>query len=188
MKIVGISGLARSGKDSLYLMSKELLPKLGYNRKTRRLAFADELKNECDDFLSKNTGISAFTEINSEKEIIRPFLVTYGTHIRRKLNKRCWIDKVESKLGNQNEGMIFITDVRYQNEIDWVHSLGGHTVHVQRTGIVPPNKEEEINDPILKKSSKHELHWDNFSEENIEIVTSQVKRILNKIINNEESK
>ena len=188
MKVIGISGLARSGKDSFYLMSKELLPRLGHSQKIRRLAFADELKNECDEFLSKNTGISAFTEINSEKEIIRPFLVTYGTHIRRKLNKRCWIDKVESKLGSKNEDIVFITDVRYKNEIDWVHSLGGHTVHIQRAGIVPPNEEEKLNDPILKKNSKHELHWDDFSEGNIEIATSQIKRILNKIINNEESK
>lgn len=188
MKVIGISGLARSGKDSFFLMSKDILSSIGYNQKIKRFAFADELKSECDEFLVKNTGISAFTEVNSEKEIIRPFLVTYGTHIRRKLDKRCWINKVEKKLSEKTRGVAFITDVRYENEIEWVHSLGGHTVHIQRTGTIAPNEEEKINDPILKKKSKHKLHWDNFSEENIEIATSQVKRILNKIINNEEPK
>ena len=85
MRLVGISGLARSGKDSIYLKCEPILKNMGYS--VKRVAFADCLKSECDELLSKYTGISAFTENTEEKEIIRPLLVTYGTHIRRKLNK-----------------------------------------------------------------------------------------------------
>tara|TARA_Y100000361_G_scaffold58896_1_gene51512 strand:+ start:1950 stop:2513 length:564 start_codon:yes stop_codon:yes gene_type:complete len=187
MKIIGISGLARSGKDSFFEISKEILREQNIKKKTRRLAFADELKSECDEFLSGNTGISAFTEENSEKEIIRPFLVTYGTHIRRRLNKRCWIDKVEQKLGEESEDLIFITDVRYENEIEWVHSLGGSTVHVERDGNPAPNEEEIKNDPILKSKSAHNIHWKTFSEQNMPLNKTMVCTILNKIINNEKS-
>tara|TARA_B100001094_G_scaffold82401_1_gene78663 strand:+ start:3958 stop:4524 length:567 start_codon:yes stop_codon:yes gene_type:complete len=187
MKIIGISGLARSGKDSFFEISKEILEERNINKGTRRLAFADELKSECDEFLSGNTGISAFTEKNSEKEIIRPFLVTYGTHIRRRLNKRCWIDKVEKKLSKDNKDLIFITDVRYENEIEWVHSLSGSTVHVEREGNIAPNEEEIKNDPILKNKSLHNIHWKTFSKESMPLNKVMVGTILNKIINNEKS-
>ena len=141
MKIIGISGLARSGKDSFYELSKSYLD--NNNVKHERLAFADELKNECDPFLMKNVGISAFTEDDREKEIIRPLLVTYGTHIRRKLNPRCWIDKIEPKIKQaKNKHVFFVTDVRFKNEIDWIHEMGGLSVHVTRNGIVAPNEEE----------------------------------------------
>ena len=178
MKIIGISGLARSGKDSFYSLAKE---QMGEGRNVRRLAFADELKEECNEFLTKNIGISPFTEASEEKKIIRPFLVTYGTHLRRKLNKRCWIDKVEKKLENILADYVFITDVRYKNEIDWIHELKGESVHVERKGNKPPNKEEEENDPFLKKASTHKVLWESFSEENMDIMSSHVKRILEKI-------
>ena len=63
MKVVGISGLARSGKDSFYFFAKDKLKEKGIN--SCRMAFADELKNECDDFLKDNLGISSFTEVSS---------------------------------------------------------------------------------------------------------------------------
>ena len=116
MTIIGISGLARSGKDTLF---KFLSEKLKINNiSSKRLAFADELKEECDDFLKKNIDISAFTEKNEEKEIIRPFLVCYGTKVRRRLNKNCWIDRLSSKLEATNQDYVFITDVRYEHEIE----------------------------------------------------------------------
>ena len=96
MKLIGISGLARSGKDTLFELLSSKLNKEKVSSK--RLAFADELKEECDDFLRSNIGISAFTEDNSEKEIIRPFLVCYGSKIRRRLNKNCWIERLSNKL------------------------------------------------------------------------------------------
>ena len=116
MNIIGISGLARSGKDTLYSLLSEKLKDKGLS--STRIAFADELKEECNDFLLKNVGISAFTEKNSEKEIIRPFLVCYGSKVRRRLNENCWIEKVSRRLELINKtNYVFITDVRYENEI-----------------------------------------------------------------------
>ena len=46
--------------------------------KSQRLAFADELKKDVDQFLVEKLGISAFTEVTEEKEIIRPMLTTWG--------------------------------------------------------------------------------------------------------------
>ena len=80
--------------------------------------------------------------------------MTYGTKIRRRLNENCWIDKfqkIEKEL--VMAGLRFITDVRFENEIDWIQSLDGKTIHIERNGTLPPNEEEAKNDPILRNKS-----------------------------------
>jgi hypothetical protein len=182
MKILGISGLARSGKDSFYELCKPFLDKEGV--KHRRMAFADELKEEADLILSKYVGISAFTENAEEKKVIRPLLVTYGTHIRRKINPNCWIEKVQSNLKDLegNNEFVFITDVRFQNEIEWVHSAGGSSIHVSRSGTIPPNEDERQNDPILNKESNFRIKWNNFDTEDMIKVNNEVGKILKFIL------
>lgn len=182
MKLIGISGLARSGKDSFYEKCIPFLEEKGF--KYKRFAFADALKEECDPFLKDNVGISAFTENNKEKEIIRPLLVVYGTHIRRKMNKNCWIEKIEPKVKDSisEKTFSFITDVRFDNEIEWVHSLGGDTIHITRKGISPPNQDEKENDPILRNKSKFLVEWGDFQEEKLEYINKTVSSIMNSII------
>lgn len=160
--ILGIAGVARSGKDTFYSF---IPPSI----KAKRLAFADALKEECDAFLKENVKISSFTTNVDEKEIIRPFLVTYGTHLRRKLNPFCWISKIEKKATMLiEEGVIpVVTDVRYKNEADWIHKMGGKLIHITRTKgderstyIIPPsNIEEEENNPILMENADELLTW-----------------------------
>ena len=164
MKIIGLCGAARSGKDSFYTFSKDIFKSNGIL--TERIAFADELKQECLKFLKDNTGLSPFTKDPKEKEIIRPFLVTYGTHIRRKLNPNCWIDRINKKAKNLiSEGIVpIVTDVRYPNEADWIHSLGGKVIHISRFGIEPINTEERENDPILKNKADETLSWQTFGD------------------------
>jgi hypothetical protein len=182
MKLIGISGLARSGKDTLYNFSKPYLESL--NKKHKRYAFADALKQEADELLSKYVGISAFTEHPSEKEIIRPFLVTYGTHVRRKLNPSCWVEKINDQVKQDidQQKYVFITDVRFKNEIDWVHEMGGESIHITRERNIAPNQEELENDPILKSISKHHIEWGNFDEENMDDVLNNVNKLLSSII------
>ena len=182
MKILGISGLARSGKDSFYELCKPLLNREGI--KHRRMAFADELKEEADTILSKYAGISAFTENSEEKKMIRPLLVTYGTHIRRKINPNCWIEKIQEKLKTQkvDNELVFVTDVRFQNEIQWIHEAGGSSVHVSRSGITPPNEDERQNDPILNKQSDFRIKWNNFDTEDMIKVNKEVEEILKLIL------
>jgi len=182
MKIIGISGLARCGKDSFFGVSSKILKES--SQKSCRFAFADELKLECNNFLKTNTGISAFTEDPKEKELIRPFLVCYGTHIRRKINKNCWISKVENKLNDQKykDYIVFITDVRYDNEIEWIHSKKGHSIHIERVGNKAPNEEELANDPILKSKSMINLRWQNFDNLESGDITSTVEKTLKEIL------
>jgi len=182
MKLIGICGLARCGKDSFYNLSKPFFDAI--DKKHKRYAFADSLKQESNELLTKYVGISAFTEKQAEKEIIRPFLVTYGTHIRRKLNPNCWVDKIRedvSKDLNRNI-YVFVTDVRFENEMDWVHEMGGETVHITRSGNIAPNEEELKNDPILKNKSRHNIYWNDFEKEDAGEILKKVNSVLESII------
>lgn len=145
--LIGISGFARCGKDTAY----ESILSLTEDKDLNRLAFADELKGECEEFLNNNIGISPFTENDAEKKIIRPFLVTYGTHLRRLLDKECWIKKVNKKIRPGKKYVI--TDMRYLNEVEWVKSKGGKAIYIKREGISAANQEEALNDKDLTDSA-----------------------------------
>ena len=178
MKIIGICGVARSGKDTLYLCLKDIAPR----KEWRRLAFADELKSECEEFLLKNTGISPFTDSDEEKLLIRPFLVAYGTHLRRALDPNCWVSAVKKQVeGSANGEISVITDVRYKNETDWIKETGGVLVHVSRDGVLPANSEEQINDPILSGLADIRISWPTYGSNYFEKCKNITKKIIEKL-------
>jgi hypothetical protein len=180
-KLIGISGFARSGKDTLYNSCAKILQEKG--KKTIRFAFADALKNECDNFLKKHVGISAFTEDNKEKEIIRPFLVTYGTDIRRKLDQNCWIKTIQGEVEDylSKDYYVFITDVRFKNEAEWVNINGGSLVNLSREGFGPANHEERRQLHLMKTLFKYNLHWDTFGPDNISECDNYARSMLEHI-------
>lgn len=91
--LLGLCGLARSGKDSFYNLINKSSTK-DFNR----YAFADELKKECFHFVMRNTELSVFSEDPQVKKLIRPLLVAYGTNLRRAINPNCWIDRLEPQI------------------------------------------------------------------------------------------
>jgi hypothetical protein len=162
--IIGLTGLARSGKDSFFNFAKNYLIKNDF--KIKKYAFADALKKECEEFIYNNTGISVFTEDSYEKNLIRPTLVAYGTHLRRMIDPDCWIKKISKSVeeDEKNDHIIFITDVRYPNELEWIKSIGGSIIHISKEGNLCPNAEENNNDPILKKLSSFIFSWEPFDK------------------------
>ena len=60
MKLIGISGVARSGKDLFTTVAQEVLKQHGL--KTERFALAYELKSDLKDLIHAKTGIDVFTE------------------------------------------------------------------------------------------------------------------------------
>ena len=164
-KIIGITGFARSGKDTFYKYSSEILDKADCNR----YAFADALKKECDSFLKENVGVSSFTEDLQDKEFIRPFLVTYGTHLRRKRDENCWVKKVERSIKEEvvdsKNNFVFITDVRFENEAQWIKSLGGYIFQITRDGFGPANEEEHVQSALIKPLVDFHVMWPTFGQE-----------------------
>jgi hypothetical protein len=180
--IIGICGNARSGKDTFCEYAKRFLSKKKVG--AARAAFADELKADLDQLCREKIGISAFTSDSKEKNIIRPLLVTYGTDIIRSMDENWWVEKLERKLGVHQtmEILPIVTDVRYPNEMEWIQKKhNGVLVHVTRKGVGPANKEEKINNAILKKGADYRIMWPTFGEENLDLADKYVRRVMNKV-------
>lgn len=143
MILIGIAGAARAGKDTLCRTIEFVLPN------TVQMAFAHAVKLEADPICKERHGISAFTEDPEQKKIIRPILIDVG-HGRRQENPNIWIEKladqIDSRIGTHN---IIVTDVRYGNEADMIHSKGGIIIFVQRNAQADiPTERESL--PTIK--------------------------------------
>ena len=163
--IFGIGGVARCGKDTL---GKHLINKLNKSGfPALNISFATELKKDLDPFLKEKLNISAFTDNNSEKELIRPMLVCWGTGTCRKIDPDYWIKKIEKQVKSSinNKIIVVITDVRYENEVKWIKDNAGFMIHLSRMGQKPSNFQERSNDPIVKRNSDHIIRWKTFTDE-----------------------
>jgi hypothetical protein len=159
--LIGIAGFARSGKDSLAKILSNLLDHC------KITSFAYYLKKDIDPFLQSRLNISAFTEDPTEKEIIRPLLVCWGTKIiRDKIDKEYWIRKMHNvRVIHRSQGIkTIVPDVRFENEVKWIHSLGGTTIYIEREDVGPINDDEKKHTKKLKKMCKFSFYWDNLKD------------------------
>lgn len=179
MKLIGVSGLARSGKDLFTTVAQEVLKEHGL--KTERYALAYELKNDLKDLIHKKTGIDVFTENTNEKTIIRPLLVAYGDVMRKISVGKYWTQKMEQRIGKSKADVVFITDIRYdyydEDECTWLqYKQCGKLVHITRFKYdtsskrkkkvydSPPNEHEAINNPKVKDRADYSFEWEDYSD------------------------
>lgn len=143
MKLIGISGKKRSGKDTLGHQIACQLPNVIVT------SFAKALKAEIQEVVKLPPEF-----IERSKEEFRPLLQWWGTEFRRKLYPGIdsyWIDKVEQELSDAKErGYQFavITDVRFPNEAQYVKMVGGILINVVRDmpGHDAHSSENALND------------------------------------------
>lgn len=169
--IIGISGVAGSGKDTFVDLLRNNLPNV------KRFALADSLKAEINPTLIQLYGTDIFNCPRADKNIVRPVLVAHGRVMREKTNGRYWIEKLNNKINeyqfNNPDHIICITDIRYdeyaKDEVSWVkEELGGLLVHVsrfeprdggKRLFLEPPNADEAKNDPKLISKADYRVIW-----------------------------
>jgi len=123
--VLGLTGAARSGKDTVFSLFKELLPK----KTVVRVAFGDEIKKEYAESLGMDVD---FLERN--KSAHRIGLQRWGTEFRRDQDEDYWISKVEPQVDflRKSADLIVITDVRFLNEENYIkENLGGSMIKVQ---------------------------------------------------------
>ena len=164
-QLIGLCGVARSGKDTFYTLAKQYIEnKLNLNCK--KISFAEALREEVNDILIQNFNISAWTTDNNEKELIRDILVAWSK-TRRNQNVNYWIEKVIKNIDKENVNII--TDVRYKNEIDFIHKNNGVCIYLQRQfdyclhGTVnvlqPCNDEERLHTVPLQDICDYSITW-----------------------------
>jgi hypothetical protein len=170
-RVIGLSGVARAGKDTFAaILEKKLVEK---GNTIKKIALADPLKKHCDPFLTERLGISAFTQVPEEKILIRPFLVWYGDAQRKRTHGRYWIEQANVTIEANDADYFIVTDVRYdayeKDEIYWLQQeRKGVVCHVSRftpepTGRVfvePANEHERINNPKVKAKADFVVEWE----------------------------
>jgi len=142
--IIGLLGFIGSGKGT----AGEILAEKGFIQ----LSFADSLKDATSaifgwsrDLLEGDTEISRefretidlFWSGKFGKDITpRYILQIMGTEVmRNNLLNSIWVDSLERKL-LQHENVV-VTDVRFINEIKFLHDLGGILLQIDRTTTRP---------------------------------------------------
>lgn len=185
VKILGVSGYARSGKDTFAKYARELL--LEKDIALVRFAFADKLKANINQFLVQKLGISANTRNDFEKKIIRPLLVGYGESARL-LDKDYWINELRESMtaviGEKLDGkqiVPVITDVRYLNELSFIKELGGKVITVRQPDLSAANNEELVNQKQVDEQSDFILTWPKFGDDNLDDAKNYVKNALNSL-------
>jgi len=173
MKLIGLCGKKQSGKDTAFSQAADILRR-EYGKKVGRVAFADPLKQE----VSVITGFRV-EFIEEHKQDFRTLLQVWGTDFRRHFNgSDYWLNKMDKIVANSTShyDMLFITDVRFKNEADFVRDRGGQLVRVERRDprLYPGNVDAHVTEKDLDDYSEFDyvLNNDKTKEElNTSLVT-----------------
>lgn len=179
-KIIGISGLAGDGKDSLCNMLRDLFGSDGFA--FERMAFAEEIKEECREALMSMYNINPLTCSREDKSTIRDFLVFYAKVKREESSGTHWVKKLDKKIKalpkSKLDRIICIPDVRHaqyeKDEAQWIKKKKGILIHVKKYRIeegvafnkfysIPVNSEEAHHTPKLEELADFIIEWQDTS-------------------------
>ena len=144
--IIGLSGYAQSGKDTV---AKILVEEYGFTR----IAFADKIKEFLLSFDKQVNDAVTLYGWEGAKQLhhVRRSLQDIGIGARKVFGEDFWVEQAirgvirhPSALTND----FVFTDVRFTNEAQEIKEWGGHIWRVERPGINPANdhvSESELN-------------------------------------------
>ena len=146
--IIGLSGYAQSGKDTV---AKTLVEQYGFTRE----AFADKIRQlaqEVNPLVGDSIHLNELLDeygwdVAKQNPYVRQFLQQLGVGARKLFGEEFWIKEALKPL--ESKGNFVFTDVRFVNEADTIRSNNGYIWRVKRPGI------EAVNSHI----SEHELDW-----------------------------
>jgi hypothetical protein len=137
--IIGLSGYAQSGKDTV---AKFLIEHYGFER----VAFADPIRDILIDLnpilengLHLNSVVNEYGwEMTKKKEEVRRLLQSLGLSARTVLDQDIWVIAALRKMEEVNNRYV-VTDVRFENEAVMIKQLGGQVWRIQREFVGPVN-------------------------------------------------
>jgi hypothetical protein len=163
--IIGLTGYAQSGKDTLAGML------IGLHRYENR-AFADPIRKLLyetnplvkDEYRVKGV-VDAYGWDRAKVEFpeLRNLLQTLGVGARQVFNDQFWVSQGLSGLVAGDK--IVITDVRFPNEADAIKDLGGQIWRVKRLGIGAVN--EHVSETAMDGYKVDQIFVNNGSVEDL---------------------
>ena len=140
MKVICLSGVARSGKDTAAEILKNTLEENG--KSVLVTHYADLLKYICKTFFNWN---------GEKDERGRSLLQYVGTDVVRKKNPNFWVDFIVNviKLFEKEWDFVVISDTRFPNEVTRLKEFGLDVIHVrvERTGFSSELTDEQKKHP-----------------------------------------
>ena len=82
-------------------------------------------------------------------------------------------------MADSENNFVFITDVRFKNEAEWIKSLGGYIFQISRDGFGPANEEEHVQSALIKPLVDFHVMWPTLGKE-IDSCVRYIKPILKK--------
>jgi hypothetical protein len=163
--LIGISGAARVGKDTLCRALIREFKKINLTAIRKSIA-GDTIKNDLQELLIKKLNIDPFTENTDEKTLLRPILVEYGKLMRNNSRGRYFIDNFEYSKNTIN----IIPDIRYaeykKDELSWLKDESkGVLIFLEREEISDANETEKINNKIIRNFADHYIKWGRLNED-----------------------
>jgi hypothetical protein len=193
--IIGITGVARCGKDTFCSILKKYLEERQI--KSQRLAFADDLKKELNEFTKEKFKIDLLKCDGADKELVRPLMVAYGKCRRVQTGGKYWTSQLDVKVEKllKDDIIPIITDVRYieykDDEYSWIKSRNGILIHLSRklddgSLVQPANIEEKSNDNKLKAVADFSICWETCQDTNFlyELVQKNLRNIYDRLRSN----
>jgi len=170
--IIGLVGFIGSGKGA----AGDILQGLGFTQQS----FAGSVKDIASVMFAwprhllegdteESRSFREMPDINWSEKFKRPFtpreaLQKIGTEVGRDIfHKDFWVQLLDAKVNSVDDYVI--TDVRFPNEIEWIHKRGGIVIEIQR-GKNPSwyeslstIKNEDLRNLYMKDFQVHESEW-----------------------------
>lgn len=128
MKIIGITGKARSGKDTVgnYLCLKHNFVQLSFAAPIKRMVTT--LLNRGEDWIEEHKE-KFIPGLESPRVLMQTLGTEWGRNI---IDENIWINLVSREINNLMTqhahpvpAGVVITDCRFENEAEWIHRQGG---------------------------------------------------------------
>lgn len=154
VNIVGLSGWARSGKDTL---ADVLVEKHGYEKLSIASPMRDALYKLNPRVVANGVAGTALRTVidvygwETAKEVapeVRELLQRFGTEVGREMfGENFWVDYAMSQIPDGSK--VVIADIRFPNEAEAIKKLGGKVFRLERPGVKAANdhiSEHALND------------------------------------------
>lgn len=194
IKIIGICGPIRVGKDTFAALYKKLYGQdikspSAFRRNTIEIdSFANQLKNDLFDLCHQKFGWNIYNITGKDKETFRPIMIAYGC-AQRTIDSNYWVKVVDDRyISRTHDYTLIIPDFRYFNEYLYFKSKYGNSfalVEIARQGAPEPPQEEKINLPMLQNVANYKIDWKTVGDDKLSELEPHIQDCYNALFNRE---